>query len=147
MRKTKKANKNYKLVPPPQRHLSLREIYTLFGGRPVVAYKCALDEGGVPEGGYVIAVQNDAETSTGEIKAYMTQMKDRFANKEPICFLCVQEPAPGFFCLIYDNGDGEVKALPKIEEKKSEAEKFVSNLPEEALAKALATALKADDSG
>ena len=132
--------KNYKIVPPPQKFLSLPQIYAAFGSRPVIAYACKLVKE-TPMGGYVIAVQNEAEEPAEAIKAYMTQLKARFAEKEPIYFLCVREDA-----IIYDKGEGNVRTLPEITLKEaSKAERAVGDIPDEILARALASALKNKD--
>ena len=129
--------KNYKVTAPPQRFMTLPKIYATYGSRPVVAYNCKVVKD-TPMGGYVIAVQDQADEPTDGIKAYMGQLKARFAEKEPIYYICLREDT-----IIYDKGEGEVKTLPPIEEKKpSKAERAVGGLPDEILAAALASAVK-----
>ena len=129
--------KNYKVVPPPQRFMELPKIYANFGSRPVIAYNCELVKE-TPMGGYVIAVQNEGDEDTSGIKEYMRQLKGRFSEKEPICFVCVREDS-----LVYDKGAGEVKTLPEIQEKKpSKAQRALEGIPDEILAKALASSVK-----
>ena len=129
--------KNYKVMPPPQKFLELPQIYAHFGSRPVVAYGCKVVNT-TPMGGHVIAVQDQADEPAEGIKAYMMQLKGRFPEKEPIFFLCIREDA-----IIYDKGQGNVRTLPEIMEKKpTKAERAVLNLADETLAKALASALK-----
>ena len=128
--------KNYKVIPPQQKYMELPKIYANFGSRPVVAYGCKM-KNNTPMGGYVIAVLNGPEEETEGIKAYMKQLKDRFAEKEPICLICIREDA-----IIYNSGGEDVKTLPEITEKKpSKAQRTVEGIPDELLAKALASAL------
>ena len=117
--------------------MDLPKIYANFGSRPVVAYGCKVKKE-TPAGGYVIAVQTEEEENSDGLKAYMTQLKERFSAKEPIYFICVREDG-----IIYDKGNGEVKTLPDIVEKKpSKAQRVVEGIPDELLARALASALK-----
>jgi len=132
--------KNYKIVAPPQKHMTLEAIFEIFGSRPVVAYRCKLDEEGVPTGGFVLAVQNEPKGSIAGIKSYMSQLKQRHPEREPICFLCVQEPKPGVLGLIHDKGSGDIRTLQKIKVKTSKAEEMASRIPDELLAKAVASA-------
>lgn len=132
--------KNYKVAPPPQKYMELPKIYASFGSRPVVAYGCKV-QNNTPMGGYVIAVQNQEDEPTDGIKEYMRQLKARFTAKEPIYLICVREDA-----IVYDMGQGEVKTLPEITEKKpSKAQRTVEGIPDEVLAMALASALKKKD--
>ena len=131
--------KNYKIVPPKQKYMDLPKIYATYGSTPVVAYKCKV-VADTPMGGYVVAVLNEPDESSEGLKAYLRQLKNRFAAKEPIYYISIREDA-----LIYDNGSGEVKGLPAIVLKEpSEVERAVNNIPDELIARALASALFAD---
>lgn len=129
--------KNYKVAPPPQRFMELPKIYAAFGSRPVVIYGCNVVKN-TPMGGYVIAIMDSADEPTDGIKEYMRQLKARFAEKEPICFLSVREDG-----IVYDKGEGEVKTLPEITERKpTKTERAVDNIPDEILAQAISSAFK-----
>lgn len=128
--------KNYKLIPPKQKYMDLPKIYATYGLKMVVAYSCKVVNN-MPMGGYVIAVQDNLKGSVADLKSYMKQLKQRFPNKEP--FYCISIKEDG---ITYDNGKGEVKKLPEIVEKKtSELQRNLENIPDEILAKALATVL------
>ena len=134
--------KNLKVVPPQQKYLGLPKIYAVYGSRPVVAYKCKM-RNDMPMGGYVIAVLNTSEEPTDGLKAYMKQLKERFAEKEPICYICVREDI-----IIYDKGEGEVKTLPEIVEKEpSKTHRALEGIPDDILARALITALIGNNIG
>lgn len=132
---------NYQVVPPKQKFMDLQKIFATFGSRPLVAYSCKVVNE-TPMGGYVIAVQTAMNESTAGIKEYMRQLKERHSEKEPIYYICIREDG-----IIYDNGDGEVKTLPEIMEKKpSKVQKKVESVSDEVIAKALASSLKKTDS-
>jgi hypothetical protein len=124
--------------------MDLTEIHKKYGTLGVVAYSCKLSDG-VPEGGLVIAVQEGVDS--GGIKEYLRQFKKKFPNKGPVCYIRVPIANQGKpLALVYDNGTGEKKALPKLEErKKSEPERLMSLVPDEALALIIASAFKKDD--
>ena len=132
--------KNYKVLAPPQKYLELPIIYTLYGSRPVIAYNCKVGNG-APYGGFVIAVQNDADGPTEGIKAYMAQLKERYFSREPIYYICVKENV-----IVYDMGKGEVETLPDIIEKKpSKAQQAVESIPDEVLAQILSAVFRQED--
>ena len=129
--------KNYKIAKPPQRFMELPQIYATYGSRPIIAYNCKVPKE-TPIGGYIIAVQNEPDEPNDGIKAYMKQLKERFSAKEPIYYIRVREDI-----IIYDKGQGEVKALPDIQEKKpSKIQLAVEGIPDETLAKAISSAFK-----
>ena len=124
--------KNYKVVKPPQKFFKLPQVYAAFGSRPVIMYKCK-EVNGVPMGGFIIAVQNDASESSKNIKEYMLQLKDRYGEIEPIYYICVREDA-----IYYDKGKGNVRTMPAIQEKSaSKEQRGLESLPDEVLAMAL----------
>jgi hypothetical protein len=102
-------------------------------------------DGNMPVGGYVVAVQEGANTRG--IKEYFKQFKKRFPNKGVVCYIRVPIASEGkALAFIYDSGTGEKKGLPKLEErKKSESERLLSLIPDETLALLLTTAFKKDD--
>src|SRR5262245_49548784 len=107
--------RGFRIVPPPQRYMTLTEIYEKFNTKGVVAYSCKTD-GEVPEGGFVVAVQEGP--SLRDIKAYLRQFAQKFPERAPVCFLRVPLASEGKpLAFIYDYGAGEKKALPKIEKK------------------------------
>ena len=133
--------KNYRIVSPPQKFMQLQQIYANFGSKPVVAYGCKV-KNNTPTGGYVIAAQNNPGENPDAIKLYMKQLKERFPEKEPIYWICIKEDG-----ITYDFGEGEVKTLPEIMEKPpSKAQKAVDGIPDEILARALASAFKTNPS-
>ena len=130
--------KNYKVTAPPQKYLELPKIYATYGSRPVVAYGCKVTKSNTPIGGHVIAVQDKADDPTDGIKEYMKQLKARFADKEPIYYICVKEDA-----IVYDIGEGNVRTLPDIAEKApSKAQKAIDGMSDELLAAAVASVFK-----
>ncbi|MCL1997567.1 MAG: hypothetical protein FWG65_02235 [Turicibacter sp.] len=129
--------KNYRIMPPPQKYLTLPQIFAKYGSRPIIAYGCKL-KNNVPLGGYIIAVANEAGGDIRRIKAYMRQLKERFTDKEPISFICVREDT-----IIYDTGAGNIKTLPPIETKEpSKQQKALESMSDEILARALAAIFK-----
>lgn len=131
--------RGFKIVPPPQRFMTLAEIHNRFGTQGVVAYSCRLDDD-IPEGGYVVAVQDGANLYG--IKQYLKQFKEKFPQKDPICFMRVpifHEGKP--LAVVYNHGDGEKKGLPKIELRKpSKAERLIDMIPDDVMALMLSTA-------
>ena len=135
--------KNIKIAPPPQRYMNLAEIYKRFGDMGVVAYSCKITDG-VPDGGFVVAVQDGPNPR--DIKEYLRQFTKKFPTKRPILYIKVpfaQEGRP--LAIIYDNGTGEKKALPPIEIRKSEAERLIDQIPEDVLALMISTAFKSEE--
>jgi len=138
--------KNYKIIPPKQKFLTLDAIYEVYGSHPVVAYRCKLQDD-VPTGGYVVAV-NHSESDTDSLKSYVRQLKSRYPAKEPIYFLRVEKTRAGTYLVTNDNGDGEKQSAPKIEIKKSQLQSTLEDTPDDVLALALITALlNSDESG
>jgi len=134
--------KGFKTIPPKQRYMTLAEIHETYGSRGVIAYSCKVADS-VPEGGFVIAVQDEANTDYKSLKEYHRQIKQKYPSKEPVYFLRVETAESGkYLKFIYDNGIGERTALPKIEVKKSEAEGAINRIPDEILAQALITSLR-----
>jgi len=138
--------RGFKTVPPPQKFMDLSEIHINYGIMGVVAYGCKMTDG-APEGGYVVAVQEGK--SAKDIKEYLRQFKKRFPEKAPACYMRVpifaQDRAMAY---VYDlgDGDGEKKALPKLEAKKpTESERLVSMIPDDIMAKMISTAFKRDE--
>ena len=83
--------KDYKTVAPPQKYMKISLIYETFGSKPVVLYRCELDERGTPLGGHAIAVHNQSNGSNEGLKEYMKQFKQKHAELEPIICLHIQE--------------------------------------------------------
>lgn len=137
-------NKGFTTIPPKQRYMTLVEIHDVYGSRGVVAYSCKTVDN-VPEGGFVIAIQ-DKSSNSSRLKEYQQQLKQKYPAKAPIYYLRVDKvESSGCFTFTYDNGTGErkLKTAPKIEEaKKTEAEIALERIPDEFLAKALATAIR-----
>lgn len=136
--------RGFKTVPPPQKYMSLTQIYESFGTQGVVAYSCGMD-GDAPTGGYVVAVQ--AGDSARDIKTYLRQFKEKFPNKEKVCYIRVpifEQGKP--LGIIYDTGAGDRKALPKLEAPQiSQQERLVSMIPDDILAKMIETAFKREE--
>ena len=137
--------KNYKIIPPKQKFLTLDAIYETYGSHPVVAYRCKLQDD-VPIGGYVVAV-NHSESETDSLKSYVRQLQARYPAKEPIYFLRVEKTKAGTILVTHDDGNGEKQSAPKIEIKKSMLQSTLEDTPDDVLALALITALlNSDDS-
>jgi len=136
--------KNYKIIPPKQKYLTLDAIYEEYGSRPVAAYRCKLQDN-APVGGYIIAVLNHAEGETDSLKRYIKHLKSRYTAKEPIYFLRVEKTKAGTYLVTHDNGEGEIKSAPKIELKKSKTQSTLEETPDDVLALALITALLSSD--
>ena len=132
--------KNYKTVPPQQRFMTLSAIRQLFGARPVVAYSCRIEDGAL-QGGYVIAVQNKANDPTDGIMAYMDQLKVRYAEKEPIFFIRVEDEKDGGEPQVFFD-DGRKTPVAPAPIKKGKPAKAEA-LPDAELAKAVSSTLKA----
>jgi len=129
--------KGYKTVSAPQKYLTITQMFQNFGARGLVAYSCKIVDG-VLEGGVVIAVLNEENTDSREIKAYQRELRKKHPDKDPIYFLRVEKDEEyDRLLLTYDNGGGEKKIKPKLEVKKSEAEKAVATIPASVLAQAL----------
>lgn len=132
-------------IPPKQKYMTLAEIHETYGSRGVVAYSCKMVDA-IPEGGFVIAVLEKPDTDNCKLKEYQRQFKQRYPAKTPVYYLRLEINEGGrHFTLTYDNGTGEKKAAPRIEIKKTEAETAIAQIPDELLAKALATALSTPD--
>ncbi|MCL1863728.1 MAG: hypothetical protein FWF78_09195 [Defluviitaleaceae bacterium] len=131
------GKKSYKTVTAPQKYLTITQMHQNFGSRGLVAYSCKIVEG-VLEGGVVIAVMNEGDIDSREIKAYQRELRKKHPDKDPICFLRVEKDEEyDRLLLTYDNGGGERKIKPKLEVKKSDAEKAVAAIPAGVLALAL----------
>jgi spermidine synthase len=129
-------------IPPKQKYMSVTDIYEAYGSRGVVAYSCKVADC-VPEGGFIIAVSDSQFADNKELKKYQRQLKQKFPGKAPVFYIRAEEAAGGGrLIIIYDDGTGEKKAAPRIEFKKSEAEKSIERVPDEFIAKALSSALK-----
>ena len=129
----------FKTIPPKQKYMTIPEMYRNFESRGIIAYSCKIVNS-VLEGGVVIAVQDEADADSGEIKKYQRQLRKQHPDKAPIYYLRL-EPGEGNqrISLTYDNGSGEKKIMPKLEVVKSEAEQALSSVPTDLLAQALAT--------
>ena len=139
--------KGFKTVPPKQRYMTLAEIHEAYGSRGVVAYSCKVVDV-VPEGGFVIAVQDTTAADNSGLKEYQRQLIKQYPAKAPIYYLHMESANNGQrYTLYYDNGVGEKKAITKIEVKKSDAEEAIERIPDELLARALITAFKTDETG
>jgi hypothetical protein len=138
--------RGFKTIPPPQKYMNLTQIYETYGTGGVVAYSCTLDAG-VPTGGFVVAVQ--AGESPRDIKAYLHQFKNKFPEKAAVCYIRVPIFEKGKpLGIIYDNGTGDKKALPKLEAPApSQQERLVSMIPDEIIAKMIETAFQRDELG
>ncbi|MCL2202884.1 MAG: hypothetical protein FWB88_02960 [Defluviitaleaceae bacterium] len=136
--------RGFKIVPPPQRYMSLTEIHTRFGTQGVVAYSCKMN-GDEPEGGHVVAVQEGGNLR--DIKEYLRQFKLKFPNRAPVCYIRVPIAAEGKpLGFIYDHGTGEKKGVPRIEPRKpSQAERLINHIPEDVLALMIGAAFRSDD--
>ena len=127
---------NWQVIPPKQKFLNLKGIYKTYGQRPVIVYKCKMGKK-TPLGGYVIAVMDEENAGTKEFKAYMEKLSKRFIAKAPFYFIRMTEKA-----CFFDDGTGEIKALPEIQPKPpTGVQKKVDSLPEELVAAAIAAAL------
>jgi len=130
-----------KTIPPKQKYLTLSEIYKTYGTRGVVAFSCTILDS-VPQGGYVIAVQDGSDKDYSMLKEYRRQLQAKYPNKKSVCFLRLEPGTNGApLLLTYDSGNGDVKTIPKI---KKDVQESVESIPDETLALALSTALKMD---
>ena len=141
--------KNYTVIPPKQKYMTLAQIRETYGNRGVVAYSCKVANS-VPLGGYVIAVQDKPGKENEDLRAYQRAIKKQHPDKNPIYYFCLEDVQgnPIKDVIIPDEpaSVGEAAApLPNIEIKKSALEEAVANIPEEILAKALSTSMKKDD--
>ena len=124
------------MIQPKQRYMELSEIFASYKTRAVAAYGCKLS-GGVPEGGFVIAVSDSCD-DPGDIKDFTRDFKKKYRDKAPVFYIRVTGRLPdGRFKLIYDDGSGEKEYLPEIKAKKSGKQTAVEDLPYEEIAKAL----------
>lgn len=137
--------KDYKVIPPKQKYLTIAQMFDTFGSRGLVAYSCKIVDS-VLEGGVVVAVQNEVGGDTKGIKEYQLNLRRKYPDKDPIYYLRL-EPGKGHqkISLTYDNGGGEKTIRPKLEVKKSEAEEAISQIPDDVLAQALAARFREDD--
>ncbi|MCL2851418.1 MAG: hypothetical protein FWE20_00060 [Defluviitaleaceae bacterium] len=134
--------KGFKTIPPKQKYMTFNEIHKEYGSRGVVAYSCKT-AGSVPEGGFVIAVQDKAGADNSGIKEYQVQLLRKYPAKAPIYYLRVEAgEGANHFSVVYDNGSGERNCLSKIEIKKSRAEEAISFIPDEILAQAISSSFK-----
>jgi len=134
--------KNIRIAPPPQRYMNLAEIYKRFGDRGVVAYSCKFTDG-VPDGGFVVAVQDGPNPK--DIKEYLRQFMRKYPARGPILYIKVPFAREGRpLAIVFDNGAGEKKALPPIEIKKSKSERLIEQIPEDVLALMISTAFNSD---
>ena len=131
--------KSYTIIPPQQKYMTVSGIYEAFGTRPVIAYNCIV-EGGIPQGGYVIAVQNELDTPTSEIKHYMSQLKKKYSSKEPIYYMRAKLSETGSLRVSFSDGKKKDN-LPSVNAQLSTEEK-TADLPDKDLARAVSTALK-----
>jgi len=107
--------KGYQTVPPPQKFMTVKEIFLTYGPRGVVAYSCKVSNS-VLVGGCVIAVQTTPGADTTMMKMYMSQLKQRYPDKAPIYYLRVaEERTRGGLILTYDSGVGEKTIAPKLQ--------------------------------
>jgi hypothetical protein len=128
---------SYKTIKPPQKYMNISQMHDIFGERGLVAYSCKIVDSGL-EGGVVIAVQNENTTDTAELKAYQRQLRKKHPDKDPIYYLKIEKDEPNDRLLLtYDHGAGERKIMPKLEVKKSKAQKAIEQVPDEFLAQAL----------
>jgi hypothetical protein len=138
----KNMTTDFTAIPPPQKYLTLAEIYNTYGKRAVVAYNCKMAADAAPRGGYVIAAQNKPGTDYLKLKKYMRQFQKKYPAKQPVYFIRFEDgESEHQLTLIYDNGSKEKRHLPEIEEKKSERQQAVEKIPAELLAQALKSKL------
>jgi hypothetical protein len=129
--------KGFKIIPPPQRYMNISQMHDKFGSRGLVAYSCKIVDS-VLEGGVVVAVQDENNTDSSGIKAYLRQLRKKHPDKDPIYYLRAEkDEAHDRLLLTYDYGRGERKTVPKLEVKKSKAEQAIAQIPDEFLAQAL----------
>jgi hypothetical protein len=127
----------YNVIPPKQKYMTTDEIRLTFKSRGVVAYGCKVSAG-IPQGGYVIAVQEKPDSR--EIKEYMRQFKNKFRSKEPVYYIRVEKDAS-----FYDSGSGEVKYVKPIEVKTDPEKTPIDDVSYEMIAMAISTALHMDE--
>ena len=127
---------DYTILPPKQAYMTLAQISEKFGCRGVVAYKCKVVDS-VPQGGYVIAVQNKADEDYNGLREYLRQLKKKYPDKSPIYFIRFNNGV-----IAYDDGLSVKSAKPAIEFKDSPALEAINSIPDELLAKALSSGLK-----
>ena len=137
--------KDFTVIPPKQKYMSLAEIRAAYGSRGVVAYSCK-GKDSVPHGGVVIAVQKKPGADSKMLKEYMRQFRKQYPGKRPVYYIRMdetEENAPMSF--VYDNGSGEAKGLSKIEVKKHKAQAMMEAIPDEVLAQVLMTSIRKDE--
>ena len=130
--------KGFTIIQPKQRYMTVPEIHEAYGSGGVIAYSCKIKDS-VLEGGFVIAVQDKADTES--FKKFQLQFKKKYPGKEPVCYLRVEAGENGSLKLTYDSGAGEKTALPAMTVKKSEAESALERIPIEHIARAIITNL------
>jgi len=137
--------KDFAVIPPKQKYMTLAEIRATYGSRGVVAYSCKVMDS-VPQGGFVIAVQKRTSTDSNMLKEYMRQFKKQYPNKKLVYYFRFEETeADAPLSFVYDNGAGEVKGLSKIEVKKHKGQTMMETMPDELLAQVLMTSLRKDE--
>ena len=141
--------KNYTVIPPKQKYMTLAEIRKAYGNRGVVAYSCKVANS-VPLGGYVIAVQDKPGKDNEDLRAYQRAIKKQYPDKNPVYYFCLEDnkgnPTNDVIASDDQTSSREAEApLIKIEIKKSALEEAIANIPEEVLAKALSTSMKKDE--
>ena len=134
--------KGFKTVAPPQRYMNISQMHEAYGSRGIVAYSCKIVDS-VLEGGIVIAVQNEGNSDSSDLKTYQRQLRKKHLDKNPIFYLRIErDEAHQRLILFYDGGGGEKRVIPKLEVKKSAAEEAVSRIPLDLLAQALSSKFK-----
>ena len=101
-------------VPPPQKYLNIFEIFETYGSLGVVAYHCKIG-GIVPQGGFVVATQESADSDTGVLKTYREQFATKYADKRPVYYFRLEQPSGNETSLsfTYDDGKEEKTVLVK----------------------------------
>ena len=107
--------KGFRTIPPKKHYMTLAQIHETYGSDGVVAYSCKVTND-VPEGGFVIIIQETDTTDSKILIEYLRQVKLKYPDKDPMYYLRM-ETVEGSqeYELTYDNGTGEKKLTLKIE--------------------------------
>jgi hypothetical protein len=102
-------------VPPPQKYLNIFEIFETYGSLGVVAYHCKIG-GLVPQGGFVVATQENANSDISILKTYREQFATKFTDKKPVYYFRLERPAGNETSLSFTFDDGKVEKTVLIKE-------------------------------
>jgi len=136
-------NRDFKIISSKHRFMTISDIHKNFGSRGVVAFSCKV-EGDMFKGGYVAAISDVENGEDKNIKIFLKKFRNRFPEKDPTYYLRLKIAENSKYIEIYyDDGHGERKSIPTIEEvKPSEIEQAVNSIPSDILAQAIMSSFK-----